>query len=266
MRIATDDDSTGKQKLSAVKSRSAALTGERAACAVERIQQRDCCKRRLRCRLLSLPAAAPAGRRRPPVPTWCPPPPLLAAALLVGVCLGVMVSEKLYLASQEAALEPGAVEAIRSRKMELGGGGGGGAVAAVNTRRNTGKPRNALEEILQRVAPQGEVMIAISNHNLVLESSLVMWLEVRRKGGWYHPALGRRKGGTVFIRVSQSVLPRLVVACVLLHRCIWPLPATRTCRCYTHARHPLPLSVAAGAPLAVRATHPHPDQLAGGGH
>ncbi|PRW59143.1 Nucleotide-diphospho-sugar transferase family [Chlorella sorokiniana] len=122
MRIAMDD-TTGKNKLSAVKSRSAALT----------------------------------------------------AALLVGVCLGVMVSEKLYLASQEAALEPGAVEAIRSRKMEVGSGGS--AAAAVTTRRSSGKPRNALEEILQRVAPQGEVMIAISNYNLILESSLVMWLE-----------------------------------------------------------------------------------------
>lgn len=100
----------------------------------------------------------------------------------MGVCLGVMVSEKLYLASQEAALEPGAVEAARSRKLEVGGGGG--AAAALPARRSSGKPRNALEEILQRVAPQGEVMIAISNYNLVLEQSLVMWLEVR----WYQTA------------------------------------------------------------------------------
>ena len=104
-----------------------------------------------------------------------------AAALLVGVCLGVMVSEKLYLASQEAALEPGAVEAARSRKLEVGGGGGS-AAAALGARRSSGKPRNALEEILQRVAPQGEVIIAISNDNLVLEQSLVMWLEVWRAG------------------------------------------------------------------------------------
>lgn len=85
---------------------------------------------------------------------------MLTAALLVGMCLGVMVSEKLYLVSQEAELAPEAVAAARSRKLELSSGaatGGGGAVV----RRAQGKPRNALEELLQRVAPQGEVMIAI---------------------------------------------------------------------------------------------------------
>jgi len=72
----------------------------------------------------------------------------------------------------------------------VGGGGSGAAAAALGARRSSGKPRNALEEILQRVAPQGEVMIAISNYNLVLESSLVMWLEVRCGAGTKQLRLG----------------------------------------------------------------------------
>ena len=116
---------------------------------------------------------------------------VLSAALLVGVCIGVMASEKLYLLTQEADLPQGAVAAVRSSKLEVGGGGGGSALTGfsssvgVNTLRRAkgGKPRSELEAILQKVAPQGEVMIAISNINLIHEHSLKMWLEVRRGAG-----------------------------------------------------------------------------------
>jgi hypothetical protein len=43
----------------------------------------------------------------------------------------------------------------------------------------TGKPKNELHRVLQRVAPQGEVMVVISNMNLIHQKSLVYWLEVR---------------------------------------------------------------------------------------
>ncbi|KAL4859773.1 Arabinosyltransferase RRA3 [Chlorella vulgaris] len=98
---------------------------------------------------------------------------MLTGALLVGVCLGVLVSEKLYLVTQEADLPEGAIAAVRSRKLEVSSGGGGSGVMP----RFTGKPRSELEGILQRVAPKGEVMIVISNINLINEQSLVMWLE-----------------------------------------------------------------------------------------
>jgi hypothetical protein len=100
---------------------------------------------------------------------------MLTGALLVGVCLGVLVSEKLYLVTQEADLPEGAIAAVRSRKLEVSSGSGGSGVMP----RFTGKPRSELEGILQRVAPKGEVMIVISNINLINEQSLVMWLEVR---------------------------------------------------------------------------------------
>lgn len=115
---------------------------------------------------------------------------VLSAVLIVGVCLGVLTSEKLYLLAQESDMPEGAVAAARTRKLEvsskalaggqaLAAGGGAGGM-----RRMGGKPRNQLEELLRKVAPSGEVMIAISNINLIHESSLTMWLEVG--AAWFH--------------------------------------------------------------------------------
>lgn len=96
---------------------------------------------------------------------------LLTGALLVGVCLGVIVSEKLYLVTQEAELPEGALAAVRSRKLEVAGDGGAVALATAGggvsggpdaiARSADRQPRNELEALLRQVAPQGEVMIAI---------------------------------------------------------------------------------------------------------
>lgn len=109
---------------------------------------------------------------------------VLSAVFILGICLGVVVSERLYLATQEDDTPASELQRLRSRKLELAsagrgavqtkGGGSGGLFAA-----NNGKPRNELEALLRKVAPAGEVMIVISNMNLIHERSLVMWLEVR---------------------------------------------------------------------------------------
>lgn len=121
---------------------------------------------------------------------------VLTAALVLGICLGVVASEKLYLRSQEQQ-HPGAVAAaLRSRKLQTGGESGVGSAVALTLNtgasggdgrggdipRNMGEPRNELERVLQRVAPQGEVLIAISNSNL-LHGELQMWIEVRQRRG-----------------------------------------------------------------------------------
>ena len=176
---------------------------------------------------------------------------VLSATLLVGVCLGVMVSEKIYLLSQEAEVSSEALAAVRSRKLELNGGGGSAqpaALAASGARRASGKPRNKLEEVLRRVAPQGEVMIAISNMNLVHEQSLTQWLEVRRGAG------GGRGGAAVGVQPCGGWRG----ACGSLP--CWPrMHAPPRCRA---ADCPPPCHLPR---RAVRAAHPGPDQLAGGG-
>jgi hypothetical protein len=93
---------------------------------------------------------------------------VLTCSLLMGLLSGFIVSEKLYLTAHEADVPRTA--AVRSRKLEVGSASRVGRLA---------RPRNQLEQILQRVAPSGEVMIAISNYDLVEDGELLLWLEVR---------------------------------------------------------------------------------------
>ena len=80
---------------------------------------------------------------------------VLYGVLVAGVCLGFMASQHLYMQHQ--------------RQLDK----------QVPKRQLVQKePRSELESILQRVAPQREVMIAISNYNLIREGMLTTWLEV----------------------------------------------------------------------------------------
>lgn len=110
---------------------------------------------------------------------------ILSAVFIIGICLGIIVSEKAYIWAQEADTPPEALDAVRSRKLErqqqkgsgLLGGGSTKHTTTDSTKRYTGKPRNDLERLLRQIAPNGEVMIAISNMNLIHETSLTMWLD-----------------------------------------------------------------------------------------
>lgn len=123
----------------------------------------------------------------------------LSTVLILGICLGFVVSEQLYLKHEEAKTTPAALASLRSRKLELGAAHQSNTLAdtAATTAAATisslsssalaateeslfikgRKPRNELEKILQRIAPDGEVMIAISNMNLIRSESLVLWLQ-----------------------------------------------------------------------------------------
>lgn len=85
---------------------------------------------------------------------------VLSTALVIGFCLGVVAAQKMYLYNQESSA-PALM--FHSRKLRL---------STV-----FGKPRSDLEQLLQRIAPQKEVLIAISNSNL-LAGELQMWIDV----------------------------------------------------------------------------------------
>jgi hypothetical protein len=98
---------------------------------------------------------------------------ILSGALIIGVCLGVIAGEKLYILTQNENQAEVSALALRSRKALEGG-----AISSIGALRSAGKPRSDLEAILQRVAPNGEVMIAISNFVLIEDKELLLWLEV----------------------------------------------------------------------------------------
>ena len=79
---------------------------------------------------------------------------LLYAVLLTGVCIGFVASQHLYLHHQRWE------ERVPIRQLQQI------------------TPQSDLEGILQRIAPNHEVMIAISNYNLIREGMLTSWLEV----------------------------------------------------------------------------------------
>jgi hypothetical protein len=100
---------------------------------------------------------------------------VLTTALIVGLCLGMLFSEKLYLMTQESDTPSSALQALQARKIALQA-----KVTHITptTYKHSGPPRSELEKKLREVAPDGEVMIAISNINLIHDNSLTLWLEV----------------------------------------------------------------------------------------
>ena len=45
----------------------------------------------------------------------------MSLVLILGICLGVVVSEKVYLRNEEIKSTPAALESLRSQKLEIGG-------------------------------------------------------------------------------------------------------------------------------------------------
>lgn len=112
----------------------------------------------------------------------------LSTVLILGTCVGFVVAEKLYLKHEEAKTTPAQLASLRSRKLELGAAQQHNSLASLATTASSSttepslfikgrQPRSNLEKILQRIAPDGEIMIAISNMNLIRSESLVLWLQ-----------------------------------------------------------------------------------------
>lgn len=89
----------------------------------------------------------------------------------------------------------------RSRKLQTGDKGGGAAALGV---RSSGAPRNDLERLLQAVAPQGEVLIAISNSNLLHGGELPMWIDVSGAGGWAAASCAGRRVRLISVELADT--------------------------------------------------------------
>jgi len=133
---------------------------------------------------------------------------VLSGAFIIGICLGFLASEKAYLWAQEADTPVAALQSIHSHNNNNNaadsrsslffhsfgntdnpkGKSSSSLTTACSTSSNkkevyTGQPRNELEKLLRQIAPKGEIMIAISNMNLIHETSLKLWLESVQKSG-----------------------------------------------------------------------------------
>jgi hypothetical protein len=89
---------------------------------------------------------------------------ILTAAFVVGLCVGVIISERVYIRTNVDDL-PGGASTARSLMMD------------------SGAARNSLEEVLRKVAPQKEVLVGVSNRNPLYEGMLDTWLSGVKQAG-----------------------------------------------------------------------------------
>jgi hypothetical protein len=153
------------------------------------------------------------------------------AAFLLGLCAGLLAAERAYLRAAEAAAPAAAAAAdARGRAATAAAqNSGGGLLAAVLGRRAgaarpgaaisvpapttttdadgaaayAGPPRNDLEALLRRVAPSREVMIAVSDSNLLREGTLGEWLAAAARllsANWLVVALDAELAATLAAR------------------------------------------------------------------
>jgi hypothetical protein len=116
----------------------------------------------------------------------------LTVAFVLGACIGVVAAERVYLATNRADILAGVstmggaagVVAAASAAAPVGGPPRGAAPAALSAQELAGNPElKALQAYLEQVAPEGEVLIGVSNKNPMLEGMLDTWLEGVRGAG-----------------------------------------------------------------------------------
>ncbi|GAB4823934.1 hypothetical protein N2152v2_010980 [Parachlorella kessleri] len=115
---------------------------------------------------------------------------MLTAALVVGICMGVIAAEGLYLISQERQ-HPEAVLRSKARKA-LQTSGDSISLSGATAKRSTGKPRNELEALLQRVAPQGECVKRLPFTNwlvVALDEELREFAKQHDVNAYYRPVV-----------------------------------------------------------------------------
>lgn len=92
---------------------------------------------------------------------------VVSLVFFVGLCVGFMAAQKMYLSQHATGSVKSAVEHRRAGREQVLQGAS-----------------SELGKILAKVAPSGEVMIAISNMNLIRAGTLPIWLDVSRLLQW----------------------------------------------------------------------------------
>lgn len=102
---------------------------------------------------------------------------VLISFFLVGLCIGMVIAERLYVQNSQMARPRVLVRQIEQTiehqtigrlHMHSGGSGAAAATAAPAPQ----KPRNELEALLQKVAPQKELLVAVANKNTLWDGML----------------------------------------------------------------------------------------------
>jgi hypothetical protein len=91
---------------------------------------------------------------------------ILTAAFMVGLCVGVIISERVYIRTNVEDV-PGGLASSSGRSLKL----------------ESSAARNSLEAVLRKVAPQKEIMIGVSNRNPLYEGMLDTWLSGVKQAG-----------------------------------------------------------------------------------
>ena len=99
--------------------------------------------------------------------------PLSAAAFVVGLCAGLIVAQLGYVA-WHAGSSSTSSGSLRTRSLAAAASSSAGFGEADSTTDFSSSP---LAQVLQKVAPGKEVLVAISNFRLVEGRMLPMWLE-----------------------------------------------------------------------------------------
>jgi hypothetical protein len=166
----------------------------------------------------------------------------LTVAFAVGVCAGVVAAERLYLATNRADILAG-VSAMGGGGADASpasaAGGAAGGVLPAPLEPDALEKSAELRELrayLEKIAPEGEVMIGVSNQNPMLEGMLDTWLEGVRGAGvrfWGKGARGRVGAGGPARAVGAAGAQLLAVPAPL-HRS----HSTPTSCCPRHPHHP----------------------------
>lgn len=163
-----EDDSTGKGKIAENKVGS---------CAATVICNLSCCKLSKR--------VSPLQARNT----------VMLSIFVVGLCIGMIIAERVYISRGGRVPKPRFLQTHHDALQKIGTGNGktvskGGSITAKGSSNSklveysdSAPPRNDLEELLRKIAPQKEVMVAVANKNVNWDGMLATFCKGVKDAG-----------------------------------------------------------------------------------